>query len=84
MGLACVDGIGPNRKELVVQKLFEGGTHEGLVNCGGVELRGGKLLNLLDQPQRKCEFVNPSLAPRDSSERDDGPIERSRHPPRSI
>lgn len=72
-----MDGIGPDRKELEIQKQFEGGSQEGLVNCGGMRIRGGKLLNVLDRAQRKCESENPVLAPRDSSDRREGPCERS-------
>lgn len=67
-----MDGIGPDRKELEIQKQFEGGSQEGLVNCGGMWIRGGKLLSVLDQAQRKCESENPVLAPRDSSDRREG------------
>ena len=72
-----MDGIGPDRKELEIQKQFEGRSQESLVNCGGMRIRGGKINNVLDQAQRKCESENPVLAPRGSSDRRGGPCERS-------
>lgn len=44
-----------------------------------MKIRGGKLGNLLDPPQRKGESVNPILAPSGSSEEGDGPHEWPGH-----